>query len=110
MKHRDLIIAAMDGKPFQVARAQGPWYPWNVESVLLHFSKFPDGCNGWKYRIKPEPVPDAIYAGTFTFFLEGGRVGLEKFPLVNSTVFRKLRLTLKTDDNGVVTEYVEIVK
>lgn len=104
MKHRDLIIAAMDGKPFQVRIPSGPWYPWNVRSVLEHFSKFPNGCEQWEYRIKPEPVPDKVFQ-TVAHFHEKGK---DNCPMLMAA--RQIKLTWKTDDNGVVTEHVEIVK
>lgn len=113
MKHRDLIIAAMDGKTIQwrykktIAMVHGAWAQFNSPESAVQTMCSPahqletQQCD---FRIKPEPVPDKVFQ-TVAHFHEKG-----KDNCLILMAARQIKLTWKTDDNGAVTEYVEIVK
>lgn len=110
MKHRDLIIAAMDGKQFQVRLKGGLWSNWTLPTVFNHFHHIPNGKAEWEYRIKPEPVPDKVSYGTAGFATVTEASRDEWVETVRKVKFVPVKVITKTDENGVVTEHVEIVK
>lgn len=118
MKHRDLIVAAMDGKIIQYKftdAAAGLKTNWmslsSAASAVSLLVIYPDS---YEYRIKPELVPDKVSFGvianpeeftesevrSWKDFINGGK----------HSYTHLVKLTIKTDENGVETEHVEIVK
>lgn len=113
MKHRELIIAAMDGKIIQYKCINGPaWIALNsAASTINLLAIYPDS---YQYRIKPEPVPDKVSFGVIADADISGEEEVRTWmshKQCNTPYYTHMvKLTTKTDDNGVVTEHVEIVK
>jgi hypothetical protein len=115
MKHADLIRGAVDGKTVQWkytdyrsinAGLDRGWHKFDMQLLLLHFGNYPNGQEGVDYRIEPKPIPDKVWYDV---------LGLHRFSDLHAAQqhFGKerlyLKLTIKTDEDGVETKTVEIV-
>lgn len=108
MKHKALIQAALDGKEIQYRKFGGSWCTFGKDvrfAVANMAAEYPS----FEYRIKPESVPDRVaYTGAFVDWTPND---LEKW--LNWCRAQKvlpIKITIKTDENGVETQHVEIVK
>lgn len=109
MKHRDLIIAAMDGKPIQWSYPPGQtWHTF--QSISAAVACMAVHKDAYTFRIKSGPVPDKVWYGVVQ--KDATLELLERFwrPSVTAGDATILKVTVKTDENGVKTQTVEIVK
>lgn len=128
MKHRDLIVAAMDGKTIQwrykktITTNLGAWAQFYSPAAAVQTMCSPahqleaQQCD---FRIQPESVPDKVAYDVLRSTRQSNDVFKEPHnqPYIDAEAVRRVwganchvvRLTIKTDEDGVETKIVELV-
>lgn len=119
MTPKELLHAAIDGAIPQVrslnATLPSTWVSLSLNDMYNHYRIYPNGRPAWEYRIKPDPIPDKVFYGVIHNHASSldpidSLSKLERdFSVSIPRGAYKVKITIKTDDNGVETETVELV-
>lgn len=130
MKCKPYVEALLDGKTIQWRYLHGvsSWEDFgSFRDAMVHFGVYPDNMARIEYRIKPDPVPDRVQYICMGPVTKPNRPagwdndGSYKIHPSQQSTWGKtgeqrregryqLKLTIKTDENGVETHHVELVK
>lgn len=109
-RNKPLIQAALDGKVIQYRnphRGLTNWHDADARTaiqLMIH-----TGYLDNEYRIRPEPVPDKVAFGWVSQESNVAEDYMRKLKEKNPTLYL-VKVTIKTDENGVETKHVEIVE
>lgn len=103
--HHDAIVAWANGAQIQYSDQLGKeWFNTKVPAWISHY----------RYRIKPEPVPDQVIYNGFSPRevpqWPGTLKDLQNFKKGCYPEYIITKLTIKTDENGKITKIVEVLE
>jgi hypothetical protein len=108
MRYADLIRAVLDGKIIQFRGRKTDPQKWlDFDDGRRAIMNLASEGEYFEYRIKPEPVADKVWYSTVNDWQP-----LQPLAWANNARERgcvPIKVTIKTDDNGVETRSVELL-
>jgi hypothetical protein len=108
MRYADLIRAVLDGKIIQFRGRKTDPQKWlDFDDGRRAIMNLASEGEYFEYRIKPEPIPDKVWYATVTDWRPNNLKNW--IDSARHQGWAPVKLTIKTDDNGVETRTVELL-